>query len=313
MFAETRGCLTGAGINLISFAAQAYIDWLWIQTEVYEHNKKIEKGAISWLLDVPELYSLRAPGMTCMRALRETKKGSCGTIEEPINTGKGCGGVMRVASLGLHYAPDRINIENLDMAGAELAAITHGHSLGYIPAAVLTHILNRIVYSNNNPELLDIIIEARDTVKNLFLTDGYTKKLVSLIDLSGELAGNDECDLKNIEKLGEGWVAEETLAISIYCSLKYKDDFSKGIIAAVNHGGDSDSTGAVTGNILGALLGYGKIEGEWKTNPELQNVISEMAEDLCCGCLMGEHGDCEDADWKRKYIDCHWEGTKKTV
>ena len=56
-------------------------------------------------------------------------------------------------------------------------------------------------------------------------------------------------------------MAEETLAIAIYCSLKYQNDFSKGIIAAVNHSGDSDSTGAVTGNILGALLGFDAIEG----------------------------------------------------
>ena len=44
--------------------------------------------------------------------------------------------------------------------------------------------------------------------------------------------------------------------ISLYCALRHQDDFSAGIIASVNHRGDSDSTGAVTGNILGALLGY---------------------------------------------------------
>ena len=39
-------------------------------------------------------------------------------------------------------------------------------------------------------------------------------------------------------------------------ALRYSDDFEKGITAAVNHDGDSDSTGAVTGNILGAALGF---------------------------------------------------------
>ena len=66
-------------------------------------------------------------------------------------------------------------------------------------------------------------------------------------------------DLDNIHELGEGWVAEETLGISLYCALRHQDDFSAGVIAAVNHSGDSDSTGAVTGNILGALLGYAAI------------------------------------------------------
>ena len=47
---------------------------------------------------------------------------------------------------------------------------------------------------------------------------------------------------------GEGWVAEETLGIAIYCALRHQDDFSAGVIAAVNHKGDSDSTGAVAAN-----------------------------------------------------------------
>ncbi|MCD7715852.1 MAG: ADP-ribosylglycohydrolase family protein [Lachnospiraceae bacterium] len=71
--------------------------------------------------------------------------------------------------------------------------------------------------------------------------------------------------MANIRQLGEGG-AEETLAIAVYCSLRYENDFSKGVIAAVNHNGDSDSTDAVTGNILGAWLGYDVIEEKWKRN-----------------------------------------------
>lgn len=68
-----------------------------------------------------------------------------------------------------------------------------------------------------------------------------------------------------------------------------ENDFSSGVIAAVNHKGDSDSTGAVTGNILGALLGYEMIEEKWKRDLELKDVILEMADDLCHGCQMSEY------------------------
>ncbi len=71
------------------------------------------------------------------------------------------------------------------------------------------------------------------------------------------------------------------ISIAIYCALRYEDDFSKGILAAVNHNGDSDSTGAVNGNILGAWVGYKAIDGEWKKDLELKDVILEMADDLC--------------------------------
>ena len=113
---------------------------------------------------------------------------------------------------------------------------------------------------------------------------------------------NDAGDLENIHALGEGWVAEETMAIAIYCALKYQHDFSKAIIVSVNHKGDSDSTGAVTGNILGALVGYEAIEDKWKKNLELHDVILEMADDLCHGCLMDEYGHYEDPAWISKYM-----------
>ena len=104
---------------------------------------------------------------------------------------------------------------------------------------------------------------------------------------------------------GEGWVGEETLGISLYCALKYQDDFSSGIIAAVNHKGDSDSTGAVTGNILGALCGYSAIEEKWKKDLELSDVILEVADDLCHGCQMSEYSHYRDEDWEMKYMYMH--------
>ena len=75
-------------------------------------------------------------------------------------------------------------------------------------------------------------------------------------------------------------VGEETLGVALFCSLRYQNDFSRGIIAAVNHNGDSDSTGAVTGNILGAIFGYDAIENKWKDNLELIDVILKVADDL---------------------------------
>ena len=129
----------------------------------------------------------------------------------------------------------------------------------------------------------EIVFEARDTAAEIFAGDKHLKELTDIIDLSVRLSENGGRDLDNIHRIGEGWVAEETLGIAIYCLLKHQNDFSAGVIAAVNHKGDSDSTGAVTGNILGALLGYGRINEKWKSHLELADVILEMADDLCHG------------------------------
>ena len=77
------------------------------------------------------------------------------------------------------------------------------------------------------------------------------------------------------------------------------------MITAVNHKGDSDSTGAVTGNILGALVGYTAIDSRWKKNLELLDVILEVADDLCHGCQMSEYSHYQDPAWITKYMHMH--------
>ena len=312
---DTRGAMRGIQGWPRGYVASAYQDWLRTQEMSYEESRIQPRGHMhgctSWLSDVPELYSRRAPGNTCISALQKQKNGE-GYIDDyvksPQNTSKGCGGVMRIAPLALNY--HSVDIKQLDMEGAEIAAITHGHSLGYMPAAVLTHIINRIVFSEKRVNLKDVVIEARNTVAELFRKDKHIQELEDIINLAVQLAENCESDLDNIHKLGEGWVAEEALAIALYCSLRHQDDFSAGIIAAVNHKGDSDSTGAITGNILGALLGTYEIDDKWKENLELYDVILEMADDLCHGCQMSEYSDYEDQDWFRKYIRMQWKDEK---
>ncbi len=308
---DTRGKMRGIQGWPRSYVAMSYMDWLRTQETAYEDSRKQPRGSmqgcISWLADVPELYSRRAPGITCLSALRKHKSRKEyieDYVRQPQNDSKGCGGIMRVSPLALNY--HHLEMDKLDMEGAQLAAITHGHSLGYMPAAVLTHIINRLVFPESEMSLKDIVLEAKNTVAEIFAGDKHLTELTDIIDRAVELSENEDSDLTNIHRLGEGWVAEETLGIAVYCALRYQNDFSAGVIAAVNHNGDSDSTGAVTGNILGALLGYHTIEEKWKKNLELIDVITELADDLCHGCQMSEFGHYKDPDWIRKYIHMRW-------
>jgi len=59
----------------------------------------------------------------------------------------------------------------------------------------------------------------------------------------------------------------------------------------------------VTGNILGTWVGYDAIEEKWKQNLELSDVVLEIADDLCYGCLVTEGGKYKDSEWMRKYVD----------
>lgn len=299
LLGETRAHTRGIGADPHTYVRFAYRDWLKTQELSYSEARKKEEYQYSWLCDVPELYARRAPGNTCLSALESQEEGD---INHPLNHSKGCGGIMRVAPLALYY---EIKMEKLDKEGAEIAALTHGHSLGYMPAAVLTHVINRITFPQEKMSLKEIIMEARDTVYKLFQNDEHIDELVNVINQAIELSENDEDDLANVHQIGEGWVAEETLGISLYCALRYQSDFSAGVIAAVNHNGDSDSTGAVTGNILGALVGYDAIDDKWKCKLELSDVIMEVAEDISNRCQLSEYSGVRDVDWERKYIEMH--------
>ena len=103
------------------------------------------------------------------------------------------------------------------------------------------------------------------------------------------LASNHQRDIENINCLGKGWVGEETLAIAIYAVARHIDSFEDTLIAAVNHGGDSDSTGSVAGNIIGAIVGYDAIPNKFKEHLELHDVILTIADDLHQGCVIGEY------------------------
>ena len=95
------------------------------------------------------------------------------------------------------------------------------------------------------------------------------------------LEDDPQSDWQIIEdRIGEGWVAEETLAIALFSTLRHVDDFSGCLISAVNHGGDSDSTGAVAGNIIGAILGDDAIPGKFKKEIQLRDLLLHAADDL---------------------------------
>ena len=296
LLGTTRGMTRGIMGTYPDYINFSYKDWYRTQTERYPLPKEYH---YSWLVNVPEMFSCRAPGNTCLSAI---KNQAYGTIKEPINRSKGCGGVMRVAPIGLYFEGKGYSADEIDMIGAETAALTHGHSLGYIPAAGLVHIIH-LVSHNDDITVLEAVEDMKKAISRQFANDDHLHEFLKLIDSAIELSENEHIDdLEAIRNLGQGWVAEETLAIAIYCSLKYSDNFDKALIASVNHSGDSDSTGSVTGNIVGAYLGLKGIPQKYLDNLELKEVICEIADDLYNDCKITEYGSYHDEIWEQKYI-----------
>lgn len=130
--------------------------------------------------------------------------------------------MMRVASAGLFYSKQRA----FEMV-AEFAALTHGHPSGYLSAGALAFISASIIIGS------DIETAVKGALVKLTKQEKY-KECYKSLQGSLDLSHSNIEPLDAISRLGEGWVGEEALAISVYCALKYKNDFKKALMASVN-------------------------------------------------------------------------------
>ena len=252
--------------------AQFYVEWMYTQVSPYPLAEPK-----AWISSLPELFASRAPGVTCMNACEAMASGA-----KAVNNSKGCGGIMRMAPVGLiNTCPGFSGVE-LQRLGAQLAELTHCHELGWMPAGVFAHIVSLLAHDEAS-SVREAATQALNTLPEAFPNAHYLGQLQELLRYTLRLADSDMPDLEAIHALGEGWVAEEALAIGLLCSLRHENDFAGAIISAVNHGGDSDSTGAIAGNIVGAHLGLAGIPQRYLEHLELRDTISKIADDLFTG------------------------------
>lgn len=259
---RTRTTLNTAATasNRVVALHRGYLRWLHTQG-IRSAHADYDDALDGWLIRLPELHSQRAPGNTCLGALQLAQPGS---VSRPTNDSKGCGGVMRVAPVGLFG-------ERPFDAGCWAAAITHGHPSGYLASGAFADVIARVV---TGVPLHDAIAQMRATH-----ADALSGEVLVAIDGAIAAAASGDVSAETVESLGGGWIAEEALAISLYCAMVARD-FDHGVTLAVNHSGDSDSTGAITGNLLGAAWGIEAIDARWLGPLELREELEQLADDL---------------------------------
>lgn len=272
------------GQPLIVGIKNAYLEWYYTQTgDSSNHSHDC------WIAALPELNKRRAPGLTCMSTLETIARGG-----EVMNDSKGCGGLMRIAPIPLYAAVSnncfgwtkRMSVKDASLLAVEAAKITHKNPLGFIPAALESFIIYKLVLDSRptKESLLDYVYESIDAAKSLF--PQYSREVAELrniIIMALKYAEKGGVDYENVESIGEGWVADEALAIALYCAVRHFNSFEDAMIAAVNHRGDSDSTGSVCGSILGAAIGYDEIPQFFKDDLEMHDLILHIADDVYCG------------------------------
>lgn len=215
------------------------------------------------------LWARRAPGNTCLSACAA---GAGGSPERPINTSKGCGGVMRTAPVGLVYG---LRPGAAFELGARAAAQTHGHPAGYLSAAVMAFVV-RWLSDCPAPTVADLEAAVGGALEQLERWEGAAETRAAITAAMDRIARPGPDPAADVAALGEGWVGEEALAIALYAAARGRD-YPQVVRIAANHDGDSDSTAAIAGQLHGAMHGAAGIPVEWIGKLDVLVPVAEIA------------------------------------
>ena len=230
---------------------------------------------IKWFISQSDPKERRGPGGTCLGALRG---GVAGSIGLPINDSKGCGGVMRVAPVGLVYNTDY----EAWLHGNNSAALTHSHPGGWLPAGFMAVMVSRVLRSEKGPagaleEAFQAGMDLLEGVAKEEKRDHFAGLMVQARNLARQTKWSDEMAMR---KLGAGWCGDEALALAVFIAFRYPTDFRQAVQKAVLYSGDRDSVGSITGALMGALLGAEAIPESWVAKIERRDELEVTADQL---------------------------------
>ncbi|WP_433478535.1 ADP-ribosylglycohydrolase family protein [Spirillospora sp. CA-142024] len=273
--ASIRARARGIGGAYFGLVQSNYLAWMSAQGEQIPEQDGFVGGPA---LRDPAVTARRGVGRTTRAALHKAaerrKPGwPLGRVDEPINDSKGCAGTVRAASSGFGH-PDR---EAVFTRGQGTAALTHGHPSGHLPAGTLAAAVSALVHGAT---LTEAVRQAMEELRKHPGRDETTAALETAIGL----ARGGPPSAERVEGLGRGFTGPEALAIAVYAALAAEaaggyplEIVPRGLLLAVNHSGDSDSTGAVCGNLLGARYGSRAVPEHWRAGVEAAAVIAELA------------------------------------
>ncbi|MEV0059552.1 ADP-ribosylglycohydrolase family protein [Nocardia sp. NPDC050718] len=241
----------------------------------------------------PELIEQRGVANSVYTALRQAAArraptAPLGTRRQPINQSKGSGAVMRAAPCGFGYAADRSGAATgaIFELGCDAAALTHGHPSGWLPAGTLSALVYQLARGNDTTTALARARAELATYPEHEETSAALDAAVALAEATARTGRGPTPE--EVESLGQGWVGPEALAIAVFAVLAAEfrggaahDIVRAGLLLSVNHSGDSDATGSITGSLLGARYGRTALPHRWSDTVDARAALDRLATDYC--------------------------------
>ncbi|MGW5879125.1 ADP-ribosylglycohydrolase family protein [Nocardiopsis terrae] len=261
------------------------------------------------------LHAPRGYGAATVAALREAAARNepglpLGTVAEPVNNSKGCAAVVRTAPCGF----GTVSAEYAFELAEQVAALTHGHRTAQLAAGVFAATVWGLVRGG---ELPGSLARARGLLED---RRGHGE-VSRALDSAASVAARGVPDAWDLAGLGDGWTSEEALAVAVCVALRAEDltvpdtgpgsrgpghrglpeAGRHGLRLAVNHSGDSDTIGALCGNLIGARYGVHAFPGHWQSQLEVRDRVLGLAADAAL-----EYGPCPPASLEHGGVHESW-------
>jgi ADP-ribosylglycohydrolase len=218
----------------------------------------------------------RAPGQTCLAAMQRYAQGVPWT-ESGDPDSKGSGGPMRVALIGYFYQHDVASLREVAEASCRM---THGHSAA-IAASIAAAVLVKLALDCVEPiHYLGEVWRVTDGLSEDF--DQALRRVSHVLGWGSETAA--------MRHIGDGWVAEEAVALALYCVQRYPDDYVEAVCRAANSKGDSDTVACIAGAIAGARLGLASIPADWRAECENAAYLYDLGSRIAASRLASTAG-----------------------
>lgn len=287
------GLTRGQPKSAMRYVLQALREWAHFQHFHGNHER-----TICWLCKVPPLCRHRAMDARTLDALT---RNVIGTPENPKNRGSSAGSLTAAIPIGLFFTPERMDFADIGRLGAQTVALTHGDPSAFLSGSVLAYAIAGILQEPECP-LKDHISHAAAAVAAQFGRDFPQAKTLQLhIKTAVSLAQTPAEDHAEVMERLECLTAEQVLGGAVYAALASGGDFDTAMIIAVNHSGKSAAVAAVTGALLGALMGEEALPEFYLESLTCAPVLKEIADDLCRSTPRDMVGYLFDDVWDRKY------------
>ncbi|KFF28336.1 ADP-ribosylglycohydrolase family protein [Chryseobacterium vrystaatense] len=191
-----------------------------------------------------------------------------GNIFEEDN---GNGSLMRTLPLAF-YLKDEGNIEKLYQMVKEVSAITHGHFRSVFACFMYIVFAIELIKGKSKKESY---VYMQKMAFEYSVNQDFNPCEIELFHrvLKNDISAYPEEEIKS------GGYVLHSLEASLWCFLN-SETYAEAVLKAVNLGGDTDTTGAITGGIAGIYYGFENIPEEWISGLVRKEDIEVLCEKL---------------------------------